>query len=191
MDKTSIGNKPYLYPYPVVLIGAEVDGKPNFMTIAFCGIVNMNPGMIAFGASRNHYTNKGIIKNQTFSVNIPTQEMLEIVDYVGIYSGNATDKSGLFNVFYGQLKNAPLINDCPINMECKVLKIINLGGVDDIFIGEIIETYANPDYLKDGLPDIEKIKPLLFSMFDNRYFSIGNAIGQGWSDGKNYIKSNS
>jgi len=73
-------------------------------------------------------------------------------------------------------------------MECKVLKIINLGGVDDIFIGEIIETYANPEYLKDGLPDIEKIKPLLFSMFDNRYFSIGNAIGQGWSDGKNYIK---
>ena len=186
MNKIKIGNKPYLYPYPVVLIGAVVDGKPNFMTIAFCGIVNMNPGMIAFGAARNHFTNKGIVKNQSFSVNIPTQAMLEIVDYTGIYSGNTTDKSKLFDVYYGQLQHAPLIKDCPINMECKVLQTLNLGGVDDIFIGEIIETYAAQDCLENGLPDIEKIKPILFSMFDNRYFSTGNVIGQGWSDGKKY-----
>ena len=71
-------------------------------------------------------------------------------------------------------------------MECKVLQTLNLGGVDDIFIGEIIETYADKDCLENGLPDIEKIKPILFSMFDNRYFSTGNVIGQGWSDGKKY-----
>jgi flavin reductase (DIM6/NTAB) family NADH-FMN oxidoreductase RutF len=52
MSKTALGNNPFLYPYPVTLVGAQVEGKPNFMTIAFIGIVNINPGMIALGVCR-------------------------------------------------------------------------------------------------------------------------------------------
>lgn len=186
MSKKKIGNKPYLYPYPVVLVGTEVEGKPNFMTIAFCGIVNASPGMIAFGSNRRHYSNKGILPNQTFSVNIPSRDMLEVTDYAGIYSGEKTDKSGLFKVFYGELGNAPMIEDCSLNMECKVLEVLDIGGLDYIIIGEIIETYTEDKYLTGGLPDVEKMRPVVFSMFDNRYFSIGEYLGQAWHLGKDY-----
>ncbi|MFX4262434.1 flavin reductase family protein [Pelotomaculum propionicicum] len=186
MDKKKLGNKPYLYPYPVVMVGADVDGKPNFMTIAFCGIVNNSPGMIAFGSFRKHYTNKGILANKAFSVNIPSQDMLEITDYVGIYSGEKTDKSSLFKVFYGELGNAPMIEDCSLNMECKVLEVLDIGGLDYIIIGEIIETYTEDKYLTGDLPDVQKMRPVVLSMFDNRYFSIGEYLGQAWHLGKNY-----
>lgn len=186
MSKKKIGNKPYLYPYPVVIVGAEVDGKANFMTIAFCGIVNNNPGMIAFGSNRKHYTNQGILANKTFSVNIPSQDMLEVTDYIGIYSGEKVDKSGIFKVFNGSLGNAPMIVDCSINMECRVLEVLDIGGLDYIIVGEIIETYTEDKYLTGDLPDIQKMKPVVFSMFDNRYFSIGEYLGKAWHLGKVY-----
>lgn len=186
MEKRKLGNKPYLYPYPVVLVGAEVDGKPNFMTIGFCGIVNNNPGMIAIGSFRSHYTNKGILENKTFSVNIPSQDMLEVTDYAGIFSGEKVDKSKLFNVFYGTVEYAPMIQDCAITMECRVLDVIDKGGLDYIIIGEIIETYCEEKHLTNNLPDVEKMKPMVFSMFDNRYFGIGEYLGKAWSVGKEY-----
>ena len=173
---------------PVTLVGANVDGKPNFMTIAFIGIVNINPGMIALGANHNHLTSKGITQNQTFSVNLPSQDMLEITDFVGINSGKKVDKSKLFEVFYGKLENAPMIKDCPINLECRVLEIMDKGGTDQIIIGEIIETYAEEKYLTDGSPDITKIKPPVFSMGQNNYYTIGEYLGKAWSMGKNYTK---
>jgi flavin reductase (DIM6/NTAB) family NADH-FMN oxidoreductase RutF len=189
MNKKPLGNKPSLYPMPVTIVGANVENKPNFMTIAFIGAVNSNPGMIAIGANRNHITNKGILANKTFSVNVPSQDMLEITDYVGIYSGTKVDKSGLFEVFYGKLLNAPMIKDCPLNLECKVLEILEKGGNDQIIIGEIIESYSEDKYLTDGNPDISKMKPALFSMWQNQYFAVGEYLGNAWSIGKNFRKT--
>jgi flavin reductase (DIM6/NTAB) family NADH-FMN oxidoreductase RutF len=184
--KKKLGNKSLLYPMPVTLVGSGIYGKPNFMTIAFIGIVNAEPGMIALGCNRKHYTFKGIKENKTFSVNLPSESMLEVTDYAGMYSGHKLDKSKLFEVFYGKLENAPLIKECPLNLECKVLKILEFGGLDDIIIGEIVETYCEERYMTNGLPDIEKIKPLLFTMYDNRYFGIGKYLGKAWYAGQNY-----
>jgi flavin reductase (DIM6/NTAB) family NADH-FMN oxidoreductase RutF len=184
--KTKLGSKPLLFPHPVALVGADVDGKPNYMTIAFIGVVNMNPGMIAFGGNRKHHTNRGILANKTFSVNIPSEAMLEAADYVGLNSGEKTDKSGLFEAFYGVLKNAPMITECPISMECKLLQTLDLGGLDTIFIGEIVETYADESVLTAGNPDIAKVKPFVFSMSDNRYHAVGRPLGKAWSIGKDY-----
>lgn len=175
-----------LYPMPVTLVGADIDGKPNFMTIAFIGIVNMNPAMVVMGANHSHLTSIGIVKNGTFSVNIPSKEMKEITDFVGLYSGEKTDKSKLFSVFRGITKTAPMIEDCPMNLECKLLQKLSLGGTDDIYIGEIVQTYCGEEFLTDGKPDIMKMKTFVFSINDNRYFSLGNVIGNAWSDGKNY-----
>ena len=100
MVKKTLGSKSVLYPYPVTLIGADVKGKPNFLPISFIGIVNANPGMIAFGLGRNHYTNEGIFKNNAFSVNIPSSDMVEIVDYLGLTSGKKIDKSILLCYSY-------------------------------------------------------------------------------------------
>jgi flavin reductase (DIM6/NTAB) family NADH-FMN oxidoreductase RutF len=184
--KKTLGNKSVLYPYPVTLIGANVNDKPNFLAISFIGIVNANPGMIAFGLGRKHYTNRGIFENKNFSVNLPSKDMIEIVDYIGIYSGKKIDKSRLFDIFYGKLKNAPMIKECPINIECEIVNVLDHGGADNIIIGEIIESYIDEIYLTNGNPDIEKMKPFLLSMYDNKYFEIGRSLGKAWNIGKNY-----
>ena len=177
-----------LYPMPVTLVGSEVDGKPNFMTIAFIGIVNMNPGMIAMGANRSHHTNKGILEHKTFSVNVPSEDMVAAADYAGIYSGKKVDKSKLFEVFYGKLAHTPMIKKCPLNLECKVLEILDKGGMDQIIIGEIVESYAEEKYLTDGNPDITKMKPAVFAMGLNGYYGIGKHLGKAWNIGKDYRK---
>jgi flavin reductase (DIM6/NTAB) family NADH-FMN oxidoreductase RutF len=186
MSKITLGSKSLLYPMPVTIVGADVDGKPNFLTIAFIGIVNASPGMVAFGSNRKHYTNKGILANRTFSINIPSQDQLEITDYIGLYSGAKIDKSHLFEVFYGKLGNAPMIKACPLNLECRVTDILERGGIDTIIIGEIIESYGEPKCLTGGYPDVEKMKPAVFSMYDNRYFAIGKSLGKAWSMGKKF-----
>lgn len=188
MKKIEMGNKPMLYPYPVTILGANVEGKPNFMTLGFVGIVNINPGMIAMGVARSHYTSIGIKENKTFSINLPSKDIITVTDYVGLVSGEKVDKSEIFDVYYRKLETAPMINECALSMECKVIDIIDKGGVDDIIIGEIIETYCNEDCLTNGNPDIKKMDLPVFSMFDNKYFSIGEYLGKGWGIGREYKK---
>jgi len=186
MEKIKLGSKPMIYPMPVTLIGADVAGKPNFMTIAFIGIVNMNPAMVAMGANPSHFTCRGIVENGTFSVNLPSAKMLEVTDYVGLNTGKKKDKSGLFKVFRGMTKTAPMIEECPLNLECKLVEKLSPGGTDDIYIGEIMETYCGQEYMTDGKPDVEKMGTFVFTMNDNRYFSLGKVIGKAWSEGKRF-----
>jgi flavin reductase (DIM6/NTAB) family NADH-FMN oxidoreductase RutF len=188
MSKKNLGNKPFLYPFPVTILGARVNNKPNFMTLAFVGIVNAQPGMIAFGCNRQHYTAAGIKENMTFSINLPSTDMVKVVDYLGCVSGKKIDKSGLLKVFYGKLQTAPMIEECPLCLECKVLTILDLGGLDYTVIGEIIECYCDEDCLTNDLPDIEKLKPYLLSMFENRYFAVGEYLGKAWKIGLDYKK---
>jgi len=82
MEKISIPPRTFLYPMPAVLIGANVNGKPNYTTIAYCGIAQHNPPMISLASAKVHYTNTGIKENRTFSVNIPSEEMVEITDFM-------------------------------------------------------------------------------------------------------------
>ena len=107
MDKIQIGQN-FFIPMPVVLVGAQVSGKANFMTVGWCTRANASPPMIVCGIGNHHYTAKGIAETKTFSVNIPSSDLLEKTDYCGIVSGAKTDKSKVFDVFYGSLKTAPM-----------------------------------------------------------------------------------
>jgi flavin reductase (DIM6/NTAB) family NADH-FMN oxidoreductase RutF len=191
MEKRRIGAKTFLYPMPVVLVGASVKGKPNYITIAYCGIARHSPPMISIACGRRHYTTVGIEENGTFSVNIPSEEMVEVTDYIGTYSGKSVDKSGLFETFYGVLKTAPMIKECPLNLECRVVQAVEIGGIKDIYIGEIVETYIEEKYLTDNLPDIKKMKPFVFSMHDNNYWKIGEHLGRAWSVGREFKRKSS
>ncbi len=186
MAKKTIGSKTFLYPMPTVIVGAEVKGKPNFLVIAYCGIVNHSPAMIAIASNKAHYTNEGIKEAGAFSVNIPSTAMVKITDYCGIASGRNTDKSKLFKTFFGRLKNAPMIEECPLNLECKLVKTVVVGDTHEIFIGEIVETYTDDKYLTNGLPDIKKIDPIVFSMHDNNYWKVGEHIAHAWQVGKDF-----
>jgi flavin reductase (DIM6/NTAB) family NADH-FMN oxidoreductase RutF len=86
-EKITIGKNTFLYPMPTLLVGANVGGKPNYLTIGYCGILQHRPPMIAVTSEKTHYTNAGIKENGTFSVNIPSEEMVTITDFCGIVSG--------------------------------------------------------------------------------------------------------
>ena len=186
MNKKTLGPKTLLYPMPVVIVGAIVNGKPNFNTIAYCGVVQSQPPMLSISMDKKRYTHAGIMENQTFSINIPSEEMVKVTDYIGIVSGSKVDKSSLFNVFYGQLNTAPMINECPINIECSVISIMDFGGKNDMIVGKIIETYSDEKYLSDDVPDIKKVNPVVFTRFDHKYWKIGECIGEAFEIGKSY-----
>ncbi|MGU8271704.1 flavin reductase family protein [Clostridium perfringens] len=183
MSKVKFNKLPLVYPIPSVLIGTVINDKPNFATIGNCGIISVNPAVIYISMEKNHYTNKDIRENQVFSINIPSADLVEKVDYCGLVSGNNIDKSQIFKCFYESNDKIPLIEECPINMECKVTKIIEIYDME-VFIGEIIETYVNQDLLTNGFPDTKKINPLIYSM-DNNYWEIGDFVGNAFNIGKN------
>ncbi|MHA2008536.1 MAG: flavin reductase family protein [Promethearchaeota archaeon] len=194
MTKNKIRPGVYLYPMPVSIVGTNVKGKPTFMALAWVNIVEYKPPLFAISSHEAHYTNIGIIENGTFSVNIPSKGMVEVADYVGIVSGKKADKSEVFEVFYGDLKTAPMIIHAPVNLECKVVKTIDTKEFIDaenghqIFIGKVINAYADEFYLTNGIPDIEKLKPFVYSI-DNKYWKIGEYLGKAFSIGMEYKKN--
>lgn len=128
MSKVTIGPRTLLYPMPTVLVGANVGGKPNFMAAAWCGIVDSTPPMISVSLQHQRYTLKGIQENKTFSINVPSIDLIKETDYCGMISGAKTDKVAdcRFNIFYGKVRTAPLIEPCPVNLECRVAQMLDL-----------------------------------------------------------------
>lgn len=186
--KQKLGGINALYPTPTVLVGAVVNNKPNFITIAHIGIVNhATPHLISLSMGKPHYTNPGIKENKAFSVNIPSENLVVETDYAGLVSGKKIDKSGLFEIFYGELEKAPMISECALNMECRLYDIYDTP-THDLFIGEIVQTYADESVLTDGKIDLAKVKPLLFDMNSVKYWSVGNAIAKCWNAGKKMEK---
>ncbi len=183
MNKEQIGNN-FFIPMPVVLVGTQVSGNANFMTVGWVARANANPPMIVCGIGNHHYTPKGIEENGTFSVNIPSTDLIVKTDYCGIVSGSKTDKSKVFDIFYGNLNTAPLIKECPVSIECKLVQITPLP-TNSLYLGEIVGVWVDGEIMADGKPDINSIDPIFLSMPDNRYWNLGEHIGDAWSDGKN------
>lgn len=98
--------------------------------------------------------------------------------------GRGVDKSGLFAVFYGELRAAPMIADCPLTMECKVLQTVDLP-TNSFFIAEIISMYIEERFVTEGNPDVKKMNPFLLTLPDNNFWSIGECVGKAWNSGKN------
>ena len=183
MVKVQADFKRLRYPLPVTLVGAIVKGKPNFLTIGFFAILSHLPPIISVSLYKNHYSVRGIKENGAFSVNIPSADMVKKTDYCGIVSGRKVDKSNLFKSFYGQLNTAPMIEECPLNFECKLFRTIEIGN-NLIFLGEVVSVYANEEVLSGGVPDIRAIDPLV--LFGSIYHSwkFGSEIAGAYRIGK-------
>ena len=152
--------------------------------MAHVGIFNHgDPQYISIGLNKTHYTNQGIHANREFSVNIPSEDLAVETDYVGIVTGKNTDKSKLFELFYGELTAAPLIAACPVAMECSLHSVLDFR-THDIFVGRIVATHADEAVLRDGKIDLAKVKPLLFDMHSPGYWGLGNRVADAWNIGK-------
>lgn len=179
--KKELGAANCLYPMPVTLVGALVDGKPNYITIAYVGIIDH--GHVSLAMGKVHYTNDGIRENGTFSINLPSTSMVKEADYCGLVSGRKADKGALFETFFGVLETAPMIAGCPVNMECRLAQTIDMPR-HDVFVGEVVASYCDEEVASENGVDFSKVDPILFAMYDKSYFRMGERFADAWSVGK-------
>ncbi len=182
MAKITVEKNAFCLPWTQTLLGSHVNGKVNFMALDWLTRVNYQPAMLGICVGSGHATNDAIRRTGEFSVNVPSADMVAITDYCGITSAKNEDKSQLFEVFYGELKTAPMITACPLSMECKLVQAVDLPS-NTFFIGEIRNIYSEERYLTDNKPDAKKVRPFLLTMPDNRFWALGEQVGSAWKDG--------
>jgi flavin reductase (DIM6/NTAB) family NADH-FMN oxidoreductase RutF len=187
--KTQLGAFPLLYPIPIVLVGATVEGRANFATLGQCGLMGVNPALVYVSSHRNHHTNQGILEHSTFSLNLPHTGMLALTDYCGTVSGLEVDKGALFDVFYGELGSAPMIRECPVNLECQAIEEFSVEH-RQIFVGRVVQAYVDEGLVeeRDGqrvIAGLGQLDPIIYAL-DNRYYRIGEPIGVGYQEGKGF-----
>ncbi|HEY5973538.1 MAG TPA: flavin reductase family protein [Geobacteraceae bacterium] len=185
--KQSLGAKTLLFPTPVLLVGTyDREGTPNLMNAAWGGICCSQPPCIAVSLRKATYSYAAIVERQSFTISIPSESQLKEADYVGIASGRDVDKfaaTGLTPVRSG-LVDAPYAAECQVVLECRLLHTLEIG-LHTQFIGEIMDVKADAGVLADdGLPDILKIKPLVYDTGHRGYHGIGPLLGKAFSVGK-------
>ena len=173
--KQNIGSVLALYPKPMTVIGAEVDGKVNWLVVGNTGIIGHDRILVSM--SKGHYTNQGIRESRKLSVNLVSREMLPKADYVGSVSGVSVDKSEAFEYHWGD-NGTPVIDASPLTMECDVVDIYETEGFDN-FVCSIANTYAAPEVLDDNDKlDYTRLKPVLFEFPTYSYIATGEIIGK-------------
>lgn len=181
--RKNFGAKTWLYPMPVLIIGTyDENGIPNAMNAAWGGIYDTNQVMVCL--SDDHKTTDNIKKNGAFTLSFATVKTAVPCDYVGIVSANDVpnklEKAG-FTTVKSEFVNAPIINELPMTVECKLLKF----NEDGICIGEIVNVSADEIILdENGKVDAKKLDPIIYDSVTHAYWSFGNKVGQAFSDGR-------
>ena len=181
--RKNFGKKPWCYPQPVFILAAyDKDGKPNAMNVAWGGI--HYDDQISMCISANHKTTANILESGAFTVSMADKKHLMACDYVGIASGNkVSDKfqRAGFTAVKSEFVNAPIINELPMTLECK---LISYDPEKCTLIGEIVNVSALDCVLdKDGKIDPEKLQPITFDPVNNAYIVLGEKVGNAFKDG--------
>lgn len=185
--KKSIGAKTILYPTPSVVVGTyDKEGKANVMTAAWAGICCSEPPCIGVSLRKATYTYHNIVERRAFTVSIPSETYVKETDYFGVATGRKVDKfavSGLTPV-RSEIVDAPYVLEFPFALECKLIHTIEIG-LHTQFIGQIMDVVADESVLNEhGVPDPEKVRPLVFFPTIRRYYTIGTSLGKAFSMGK-------
>jgi flavin reductase (DIM6/NTAB) family NADH-FMN oxidoreductase RutF len=188
MSKVNLKPTTAMFPLPVMLITCvDASGKPNIITLAWVGMVNSDPPMVSISIRPGRYSHGLVKASQEFVVNIPSEEMIRKVDLCGVVSGRDVDKFSEtgFTSVQAQEVSAPLIEECPVSLECEVKRIIPLGS-HDLFLGEIVAIHIDDTVLKEkGRVDIAKALPLAYCAGAHEYWSLGKMVGwYGFTKGK-------
>ena len=185
--KKSLGAKTLLYPTPVCVVGTyDREGLPNVMTAAWAGICCSSPPCIAVSLRKATYTYGNIVERKAFTVSLPSEDYVKQADYFGMASGRDEDKlsRARLTAVKGDLVDAPFVKEFPLALECRLLHTIEIG-LHTEFIGEILDVKADEECLgPDGLPDIEKIRPIMFSPDGRKYHGVGRLLGNAFSAGR-------
>ena len=182
MSRINFGAKPLMYPQPVLIIATyDENGVPNAMNAAWGITTDFNEISISLS---EHKTTDNFRKTGAFTVSMATEDQLAACDYVGIESGRKVpDKFARagFHATKSEFVNAPLIDELPLALECKV-KSFN----DGILIGEIVNVSADESVVTDGKVDLKKLRPIAFDPFNNVYMGLGEKAGNAFADGEKF-----
>lgn len=179
--RKNFGVKPWVFPQPVLIIGTyDAEGKPDAMNAAWGGQYGGNLAMLCLGA---HRTTENIRLKGAFTVSFATVPTVIASDYVGIVSANNTpekmEKSG-FTTAKSEFVDAPIINELPLTLECKLVKFNEDGNV----IGEIVNVSADTTILdENGNIDAKKLDAIVFDPIGSTYLRLGEKVGSAFKDG--------
>lgn len=171
-------NNPTVFPCPVVLVTTvDGDGKSNIITLAWTGQACSDPPCVTIAVRPQRYSHELLRASGEFVLNVPGQDLLEATDYCGTVSGRRVDKFSetALTAAPADEVGAPLIEECPVNLECKVRETISLG-VHDLFVGEVVAAHADETVLSEqGKVDYGAMRPFCYN--PDEYWSIGEKIG--------------
>lgn len=183
--RKNFGAKPYTYPQPVFIIATyNDDGTANAMNAAWGGISEDTQLSICVGA--NHRTAKNVVKRKAFTVSMADAKHVAECDYVGIVSGNKVpnklEKAG-FHVSKSEFVDAPIIDELPMCVECK---LISYDEESCLLVGEILNISADESVLTNGKIDPSKLEPITFDPVNHTYLKLGDKVGTAFSDGAKF-----
>ncbi len=185
--KKNLGPKLLVYPTPILVVSTyDKEGNANAMTVAWGGICCSSPPCVAISVRKATYTYDSLMGKKAFAINISSENYIKEIDYFGMVSGKNEDKiakAGLTPV-KSEFVDAPYISEFPINIECKIIQVTELG-LHTQFIGEVMNVKIDDTIQEKGnQPIIEQIKPLIFAPDSGNYYGIGEQIAKAFSIGK-------
>lgn len=183
----SLGAKTLVFPTPVWVVGSyDQNDRPNAMTAAWGGICCSKPPCVYVALQKPRFSYSNIVEKKAYTVNVPSETYAREADYFGMVSGRNTDKfaaTGLTPV-RGDFVEAPYIAEFPLVLECRLLQTVEIG-IHTQFIGEIMDVKADETVIGEkGLPDIEKVQPIVYGPEIRTYHGIGRYLGRAFEIGK-------
>lgn len=167
-----------LYPLPAVMVSvADKDGNYNIITVAWTATVCTNPPMLSISVRPERYSYHMIKETGEFVVNLTTESLAYATDYCGVRSGKDVDKFKEMKLTPEVAKKvkAPLIKESPVNIECKVREVLELGS-HHMFLAEVVAVHVDESYMNEkGKFELSKAKPIVYS--HGEYYGIGKLLG--------------
>lgn len=167
-----------LWPLPVVLVASQGrEGPPNLLTVAWTGIVCTRPPLLSIAVTTGRYSHDLLVETGRFTVNLPTTSLVRAVDLCGVTSGRDTDKwrrAGLTPVA-GSAGGPPLVEECPVNLECRVERRLDLGS-HTLFIAGIEQVHVAAGLI-DGKGRLALERAGLLSWCHGHYYALGRQLG--------------
>jgi flavin reductase (DIM6/NTAB) family NADH-FMN oxidoreductase RutF len=187
----SLGADTFAPTAPIWVVGTyDHEGKPNVMTAAWGGICCSKPPCVYVSLRKATYTYGNLLERKAFTISFPSKEYVKEADYFGLVSGKNNDKFSTTKLtpVKSTLVDAPYVKEFPMILECKVIKVVEIG-LHTEFIGEILDVKAYESVLDaNKMPDVDKLKPIIWSMAGMSYRTVGDEIGKAFSDGKQVAK---
>lgn len=168
-----------LYPVPAVMVSCQRENeKPNIITVAWAGTICSDPVMLSISVRKERYSHQIISETKEFVVNLTTKDLCRATDYCGVRSGKDVDK-------FKEMKltketsvnvNSPAIKESPVNIECKVTQVLELGS-HDMFLAKV-ECVRVDESLLDEKGTLHLDKADLVAYSHGSYYCLGDFIGK-------------